>query len=164
MWPNECPLFRRQGETDREFIARSTNDGVEHTTIERLHFQQASACWDDASNVLRVARLSSEEAKLFKEIIHENIAAVKSDRMFPYSYKPTLLASDISQSFYLYPDDVLHLPDTYVDSVRSDISPSSPPAHPRSPSTPSPQAVKEALWVGHDGKIIRSSPQKRGKA
>eukprot|EP01041_Mallomonas_annulata_P002553 gene2553-4986_t len=87
IWPGECPLTKRPGQSMREYVIDLINHGSDH---HRYHTNQAMRCWNKALDILlktkkRLLKMNTEEYSSILNILEENMKTLRLEKMFPYS-------------------------------------------------------------------------------
>lgn len=95
LYDTECPGARTPRQSDLDRIIHLINHGAAQNEI--FHYSQAQRCWAAALQMLTSPQLdgsvSTEQVVAFLDVAKENILAVRSQQLQPYSSSPHKVAA-----------------------------------------------------------------------
>lgn len=80
IWPGECPLAQKQGQSDQMHLGELINLGADHSN---LHHGQSMLCWLEARRIIN--RNRNLWNKDLVDVLEGNIQALGGKQLFPYS-------------------------------------------------------------------------------
>ena len=155
VWPGECPVTRKDNQTELNLIGENINFGAEHTERLKQHFHQAIKCWAEAYRILQslpaeYSGASAHSIEQIRDVLQGNLQAVRSQQMDPYSYTSQHLASAVLGSVFVSENATLSMPfSSVINGLSMPSTPKAAQARP-SPSARSSRSASRSYSSGEE--------------